>query len=82
MKEVLDIIKNGTDEAKITVMAIIFIVCVALSVMINDIAVNIMTAVAVNNGHTVFKRYGDIGSVMSKEAVDKMTSAELAGQIK
>lgn len=78
MKEVLDIIKNGSDESKLAIVVIVFIVCVATSVIINDIAVSVMTTAAVNKGHTVFKRYGEIKSVMSKEAVDKMTAAELA----
>lgn len=82
MKEVLDIIKNGSDESKLTILAIVFIVCVAASVIINDIAVSIMTTAAVHKGHTVFNRYGEIKSVMSKEAVDKMTAAELAEQMK
>ena len=82
MNEVLDIIKNGSDESKLAIVAIVFIVCVAASVIINDITVGIMTTAAVNKGHTVFKRYGDIKSVMPKEAVDKMTAAELAEQMK
>ena len=82
MKEVLDIIKNGSDEAKVALVIVIFVVCVAMSMTIREIAENIMTTAAVSNGHTVFKRYGDVKAIMSKEATDKMTSAELAEQIK
>lgn len=82
MKDILDILKNGDDGAKITLVAIALIIAVCTAFCICQLTSHVTDVAAINKGHTVIKRNGETKAIMSKDAVDKLTAAELVEQIK
>ena len=82
MKDILDIIKNGDDGARIVLGTIVLIIAACTAFCVGQLVSHVTDVAAINKGHTVIKRYGENKAIMSKDAVDKVTAAELAEQIK
>lgn len=82
MKDILDIIKNGEDGARLLLGAIVLIAAICIAFCLAQLTSSISDIAALNKGHTVIKRYGETRALLSKDAVDKLGAAELAEQLK